>query len=58
MKNKTLIHECNCIHCQQKLIQINKLRISNVIDAGAQCQSWIHIDDLVENISMVSPMER
>ena len=31
----------------KKLIQINKLRISNVIDAGDQCQSWIHIDDLV-----------
>ena len=23
MKNKTLIYECNCIHCQQKLNQIN-----------------------------------
>ena len=31
----------------KKLIQINKLRISNVIDGGKQCQSWIHIDDLV-----------
>ena len=31
----------------KKLIQINKLRISNVIDGGEQCQSWIHIDDLV-----------
>ena len=27
MKNKTLIHECNCIHCQQKLNQINNSKL-------------------------------
>ena len=27
MKNKTLINECNCIHCQQKLDQINNSRL-------------------------------
>ena len=26
MKNKTLLNECKCIHCQQKLEQINKAR--------------------------------
>ena len=27
MKNKTLIYECNCIHCQQKLNQINNAKL-------------------------------
>ena len=27
MKNKTLLKECKCIHCQQKLEQINSSRI-------------------------------
>ena len=27
MKNKTLIYECNCVHCQQKLNQINNSKI-------------------------------
>ena len=27
MKNKTLFKECKCIHCQQKLVQINNSRI-------------------------------
>ncbi len=27
MKNKTLINECNCIHCQQKLNQIINSKI-------------------------------
>ena len=26
MKNKTLSEECKCIHCQQKLKQINNSR--------------------------------
>ena len=26
MKNKTLLNECKCIHCQQKLEQINNSR--------------------------------
>ena len=31
----------------EKLLQLNNLRISSIIDDGNQCQSWIHIDDLV-----------
>ena len=31
----------------EKLLQLNKLGISSIIDDGSQCQSWIHIDDLV-----------
>ena len=27
MKNKTFIYECNCIHCQQKLNQINNAKL-------------------------------
>ena len=27
MKNKPLIYECNCIHCQQKLDQINNSKL-------------------------------
>ena len=27
MKNKTLLKECKCIHCQQKLEQINNSRL-------------------------------
>ena len=27
MKNKTLLNECDCIHCQKKLEQINSSRI-------------------------------
>ena len=27
MKNKTLLEECKCIHCQQKLEQINNSRL-------------------------------
>ncbi len=27
MKNKNLMNECKCIHCQQKLDQINSSRI-------------------------------
>ena len=27
MKNKTLIYECNCIHCQQKQNQINNAKL-------------------------------
>ena len=27
MKNKTFIQECGCIHCQQKLNQINNAKI-------------------------------
>jgi len=27
MKNKTFTYECNCIHCQQKLNQINNSKI-------------------------------
>ena len=27
MKNKTLSKECKCLHCQQKLEQINSSRI-------------------------------
>ena len=27
MKNKSLINECKCIHCQQKLDQINNSRL-------------------------------
>ncbi len=26
MKNKTLLNECKCIHCQNKLEQINNSR--------------------------------
>ena len=31
----------------EKLLQLNNLGISSMIDDGSQCQSWIHIDDLV-----------
>ena len=31
----------------EKLLQLNNLGISSIIDGGDQCQSWIHIDDLV-----------
>ena len=27
MKNKTFIDECNCIHCQQKINQINNAKV-------------------------------
>jgi len=27
MKNKNLIYECNCLHCKQKLNQINNAKI-------------------------------
>ena len=27
MKNKTFIYQCNCIHCQQKLNQINNAKL-------------------------------
>jgi len=27
MKNKTFIYECNCIHCQQELNQINNAKL-------------------------------
>ena len=27
MKNKTFVYECNCIHCQQKLNQINNAKL-------------------------------
>ncbi len=27
MKNKNLLNECKCIHCQKKLEQINNSRI-------------------------------
>ena len=27
MKNKTLLKECKCIHCQQKLHQINNAQL-------------------------------
>ncbi len=27
MRNKTLLKECDCIHCKQKLEQINSSRI-------------------------------
>ena len=27
MKNKSLLKECKCIHCQQKLDQINSSRL-------------------------------
>ena len=27
MKNKTFLNECKCIHCQQKLVQINNARL-------------------------------
>ena len=27
MKNKTLLKECKCIHCQQKLKQIDSSRL-------------------------------
>ena len=27
MKNKTLLKECKCLHCQQKLDQINNSRL-------------------------------
>ena len=27
MKNKTLLKECKCAHCQQKLVQINSSKL-------------------------------
>ena len=27
MKNKTFIYECNCIHCQKKINQINNAKL-------------------------------
>ena len=27
MKNKAFLYECNCIHCQQKLNQINNAKL-------------------------------
>jgi len=27
MKNKTFTYECNCIHCKQKLNQINNAKL-------------------------------
>ena len=32
----------------EKLLQINSLRISSIIENGEQWQSWIHIEDLVK----------
>ena len=31
----------------EKLLKLNSLGISSIINDGNQCQSWIHIDDLV-----------
>ncbi len=31
----------------EKLLKLNNLGISSIINDGNQCQSWIHIDDLV-----------
>ena len=32
MKNKALLNECKCIHCQQKLEQINNSKILEQIN--------------------------
>ena len=38
MKNKILLKECKCLHCQQKLDQINNSRSywSNLISSKSQ----------------------
>jgi len=46
LKNKTLLKECKCIHCQQKLEQINNSRlywdklISNKINLASPKNSF------------------
>jgi len=53
IKLKVTILRIGLVLCKEggilkKLIQISKFGISNVFDGGSQCQSWIHIDDLVK----------
>ena len=37
----------NSVNEYQNLLKLNNLGISSIINDGNQCQSWIHIDDLV-----------